>query len=542
MSIFKKALGVIRGERPAQLPAQMPERRPGASYMRGGRGIAFEGWRPWMREQQDEVASSWDAAAARVMDAVHNSGWLAGALDQAVANTVGTGLRLKSQADLSALGLSPADSRAWARRVEQRFEQWAGNKQECDIEGIRTFGQMQSTAFASWLATGEILAELPHRKRPWNTYSTKVRLLPPMRLSRRTNYGQRLMAGVYLNRDGMPYMYRAIVRDPLRGYYEKDVMGIDYLGRPRVLHIFNGPPQTYRGISPMTPALQVARQFDKLADATLTAAILQTMFAISVTGDAPTDEVLEAMMTPEEQAKLRAEGQMPIEAYMSMVGGYYDGSAIDTGLNGRVAHLFPGQEMNFHGSQHPNPNYAAYARHLLREIARCLGLTYESATGDYEGATYSSVRMASGEAFAITKMRRQNVVVPFCQPSFEAWLEEEIELGLTPLPGGIEAFHANRAAICKAQWRGSPKPQADDQKAALAHQIWRNLGVISDDMIANDLGVDIEDVYDERAAEAEMRKERGLIELVMPGSVAPGSALPGDGENKAADNQKGEQG
>jgi N-acyl-D-aspartate/D-glutamate deacylase len=48
----------------------------------------------------------------------------------------------------------------------------------------------------------------------------------------------------------------------------------DRAGRPRVIHVFEGAPGTHRGISPLVPALQVARQFDQLADATLMAAIL----------------------------------------------------------------------------------------------------------------------------------------------------------------------------------------------------------------------------------------------------------------------------
>ena len=145
--------------------------------------------------------------------------------------------------------------------------------------------------------------------------------------------------------------------------------------------------------------------------------------------------------------------------------------------------------------------------HLLREMARCLGLTYESATGDYTGATYSSVRMAVNEIFQITLARRKFVVKPFLQPIYEAWLEEEIAFGRIPFPGGYRAFLVNRAAASRALWIGSPKPVADDLKAAKAHQVYRDMGVISDEMIAADLGVSIDDVYAARARERELRAE-----------------------------------
>jgi hypothetical protein len=52
--------------------------RPSGKYMRGGRGVTFAGWRPALREAQDEIGDAWDDAAARVNDLLHNSGWLAG--------------------------------------------------------------------------------------------------------------------------------------------------------------------------------------------------------------------------------------------------------------------------------------------------------------------------------------------------------------------------------------------------------------------------------------------------------------------------------
>ena len=59
-----------------------------ADFMRGNRGVVFGGWRPALREAADDVGASRDMAAARTIDLIPNSGWMAGAIDQAVANTV----------------------------------------------------------------------------------------------------------------------------------------------------------------------------------------------------------------------------------------------------------------------------------------------------------------------------------------------------------------------------------------------------------------------------------------------------------------------
>lgn len=528
MSIIKRALGLLAGGG-ASAPAELAEHRPSpsAAYMRGGRNVTFAGWRPALREAQDDVSAAWDEAAARTIDLIHNSGWLAGMVDQAVANTVGSGLRLLPKPENALFGMSETDARAWAKLVSSRWETWSRSPQECDIEGLRDHGKMQAAAFRSWLATGEILAELPWRKRPWNRYATKVRLLSPHRLSRKTDTMKRLVNGVYLDADGMPVAYLATRKDPLLGTIEYDVRARDARGRAQVIHCFDGMPGTYRGITPMTPALQVARQFDQLSDATLMAAIVKQLFAVAITGDAPTEEVMQGLLTPQEQARMLSNGVSPVEAYMDMLGSFYDSSTINVGVNGRIAHLFPGQDMKMVTAASPGSDYRDYSQHLLREMARCLGLTFESATGDYNGATYSSVRMATGEIFAITQVRRRNVVAPFCQATYEAWLEEEIASGGVPFPGGIEAFYANRVAASRADWRGTPKPQADDLKTAKAHEIWRRIGVMSDEMIASDIGVDIEDVYAARAAEKELREAYDLDDAEMMPATGGAPRAPG---------------
>jgi len=220
--------------------------------------------------------------------------------------------------------------------------------------------------------------------------------------------------------------------------------------------------------------------------------------------------VLAGLLTPQEQARLSASGISPWDAYVQAQSGWYDNATINLGINGRIAHLFPGQKLELHRAQHPHSDYRDFAAHLLRELARCMGLTYESATADYTNATYSSVRMATGEIFQITLYRRAHLVAPFCNAVYEAWLEEEIVRGGIPFPGGVEGFLANRSAASRAIWRGAPKPQADDLKMAKAHEIWCRLGVMTDAAIAEDLGHDIEDVYAQRAREKALRDTYGL--------------------------------
>ncbi len=504
-----------------------------AGYMRDGRGTVFSRWLPALRSSRDDVSVAWEAAAARTVELWQNSGWISGMIDQATANTVGGGLRLRAMPENDLFGMDEKAAQAWRKMVEAKWDLWSSTPLDCDIEGRLTIAQMTDAAFRCWVVYGEILGEVVWRKRPVVSLTgTKVRLLPPSRLVNKTSSFSRLYSGVRVDADGMPMAYLVKNDHPYLGLEEFEVPARDRFGRPRVIHVFMGQPGQTRGIGILAPILKVAKQFDQLADATLLAAIIQTVFAASIESDAPTQETLSGILSVRERAMLNAEGVSEFDAFMMAKDGWGEGHPIDVGFAGRIAHMFPGEKLNFHSPEQPAVAYKEFSLHLLREMARCLGLTYESATGDYEGATYSSVRMAVNEIYSITKARRKFLLSPFLQPIYEAWLEEEIEAGRIEFPGGVEAFLANRAAACRARWAGDPKPVADDLKAAKAHELYRNMGVMSDDDIATDLGRDIEDVYAQRAREREMRLDYSLPDNFYPQSLTAKEQIEGASDDE----------
>ena len=485
-------------------------------------------WQPALREASQDVRQSYTRAAARVVDMVQNSGWIAGAVDQSIAYTIGTGLRLASKPDAVALGWTTDEAAKWAQDLERRWESFANRPTECDIEGKSTIGKMQAQAMRSHFCFGEILAALPYlrRKSIGGQYGTKVQMLPPTRLVQDTD-PPRMVQGVIRDDVGFPLAYR--IKHPPETYKwpdYRDVPARDPWGRAQVVHVFDGQPGQTRGIAPMTPALRVVRQFDQLADATLTATLIQTIFAATVKSPEPTEEVMQAFQEMvEQQARSvgsTAQVPSPFESMLAMRAGWYDNTKIDLGRHGKIAHLAPGDEFQMHGAEHPSDTYDAFAKFLLREIARCLGLTYEEFTGDYAGATYSSVRMATSTTWMLTIYRRVNLIAPFLDAVFETWLEEDIERGWTPFPGGVDAFLENRAAATRAHWRGPAKPQADDLKFAKAVETLRNMGVITDEWICGELGEDWEDIYEQRAREAEKRAELDLPDGAPKAPMPPG--------------------
>jgi lambda family phage portal protein len=495
----------------ARLVEYMPVGRPkvGSFYMREQHSPFFYSWTPALRDQRDDVRQGYWYAAARTIDTLHNSGWLAGAVDQAVVNMIGDGLRLAAKPDADALGWTKEEADKWSRDVERRFEAYACNPVEVDAAGKQTLGQLTRAAVNSYFSHGEILALQPRLRNPFAKTSVKLKLLPAHKLRQDSN-GHDMFQGVIMTMWGFPLAYKIMLRVQPEWDVEfpEIVPARDPVGRRQVLHIFDGIAAQVRGITPLAPALKIVRQFDNLADATLQSALIQAIFAATIQSEAPTQDVLQALQDDEEQGV--AGGNM--DQLLDAKAGWYEQTKIDLGRGGKIAHLFPGEELKFNANQTPNDNYEKFAKMLLREIARCLGVTFETLTGDYSGATYSSVRMATSETWPTTLYRRKHIAAPVCQAVYVAWLDEQIEAGQIRFPGGIDGFRENMDAATKADWRGPPKPQADDLKTQKAHEGYRNMGVITDEQICAELGQDWEDVYEQRERELKLRQKLGLPE------------------------------
>jgi lambda family phage portal protein len=523
-------------------------------YMRDDSTGLLSTWQPMLREPADESREAWYGAAARAIEAMHNSGWLAGGVNLAVDFICGPELSLNARPDPTVFGQGAPGVRAaadWARAVESRFGAWAGSPYECDLYARQTLGQMCANATRTWFGTGEIAGLIRYSLKPGNVHGTKVQVVPSFRIPLVARTNPNAVQGLILDGDGAATAYIFTVVDPLQRMVtnEEIVQARDELGRRIVIFIHDSPATQLRGISPLAPALRVVRQFDQLANATLTNALIQAIFAATIESAEPSQAIFDALRGIEEQ-ETPADETPPVGTPPTSPppeGGWgllqwvrakwYGKTRFDLGTLGKIVHLFSGEKLTFHTGVTPHNNYQSFTRFLLREVAKCLGITYEQLTGDREGATYSSERMGGAEAWGTTLYRRRHVAAPFMQCGYEAWLEEDIELydrsggqyG-TPFPGGLAAFLANRHLVCKADWRGPPKPTADDLKTAKANEVKLANKVITREMWSADEGADWEDVFEQLRREQDKADDLKL-DITVPKAGTPAAGGTGVAED-----------
>ncbi|ASS56875.1 phage portal protein [Rhizobium leguminosarum bv. viciae] len=466
-----------------------PTRRHTARYLRGDSAGVLAMRKAITRDAKRDVRDAADRASALATDFLHNSGWISGAVTQILTDTIGEEIKLNCRAQLKKFGYTDVQAAKWCRMVEREWRRWAWNPKECDLAGKATIAEMVEAAVRAYLVSGEafgILDNLPLReqKRLGLKTGTKVSLIAAHRCPRVTREVEGLDQGIFHDAYGRALSYRFRVREA--GIEtDRDIDAAD------VIHVMdrgenlNSP----RGISVLVAALKVIAQSDQLADATLATALMQTIFAATIRSPEASAEAFEAISTltdiPEPDGFDASEGTWNefLSGLQHDLLGVWDarlGALKEKGISmsdsARINHLGPGEEFQMHTAVTPGSQYMPFFQNLLREVARCLGITFENLTMDHSSASYSSVRMSVASIWPIVLRRRTRIAIPFVQAIFERWLEEKIFRGQISFKGGFAAFEADRESVFQAEWSGPAAPSADDYKAATAQKIRLEIG------------------------------------------------------------------
>jgi len=475
----------VRVETPA--PQLAPSRKMTARYLRGDRAGTLSMRRAVTRDARIDVREAAERASALAFDFMQNSGWISGAIQQIVTDTIGEELKLACLAQLEPFGYTKKQATAWCRRVERAWRRWAWNPKECDLAGKATIADMAEAALLSFLATGEafgLLDNLPLEKqrRLGVKSGTKVSLIASHRCPRRTEESVGLDQGIYHDEDNRAVAYRFRVR----------VAGVEQdrtIDASDVIHVMDRAANlnSPRGISVIASALKVIAQSDQLADATLATALMQTIFAATIKSPEPSETAFQAIQTLNDiDAPAGFDGdwsefigglqQDLLDVWDHRIGALKE-KGISMSDSARINHLGPGEEFQMHTAATPGSQYLPFFQNLLKEVARCLGITYEALAMDHSNASYSSVRMAVASIWPIVLRRRTRIVAPFLQGIFERWLDEMIFRKIIPFKGGYEAFSRDRESVFQTEWSGPAAPSADDYKAALAAKIRLETGL-----------------------------------------------------------------
>lgn len=451
----------------------------------------------------------------RSRDLLRNSPLASGAVSGVVTSVVGTGLALHSKVDAKVLRLNADQAEELQNAIEAEFGLWSEST-ACDAQRTLDFCGLQSLVFRSALESGDVFPLLPMRSQllPFMPYALCVNVIESDRVA---NPGlgadtNKRAGGVELDELGAPiaYHFRKILPGSIHARYSTECDRVEAFGaktgRRQVLHVYDKlrPGQT-RGAPYLAPVIETLKQLDRYSEAELMAAVISSMFTVFVKSE-------RGGLDPLSTSGIAGEtGQI--------------GSDKDVKLaSGAILDLGAGESIEIANPMRPNPAFEGFVMALCREIGVALELPYEVLIKHFT-ASYSAARGALLEAWKLYRRKRVWLATTFCQPTFEAFLDEAVARGRIAAPGYFSDPLWRRAYL-KSEWVGDGPISLDPGKDVEAARGRMELGIstLEKETMLHD-GGDWQSNHQQRVIEVNARRRDGLeIEPAAPGAAAaPGA-------------------
>lgn len=365
-----------------------------------------------------------------------------GAVKTMRTNVVGRGLHLKPTIDREYLGISPDEATKLEKHIQREWQIWAESN-DCDIQRLDNFYELQQLAFLNWLVSGDCFVVLPTKKRANQPYDLRIQLIEADRVCspyETDTIDNRIIQGVEVDNDGEVIAYHIADHHPL-SYVMSDMKWQrveaygSRTGRRNILAIMNRERiDQRRGVPFLAPVIEDLKQLGRYTDAELVAAVISGMFTVFIEKENASEDDAIGSMIPDDM-QIDTEDDTSIELA--------PGAVIDLNNGEKIHDSNPGR---------PNTNFSGFVEAICQQIGAALEIPYELLVKRFN-ASYSASRGALEEAWKMFKMYREWLANDFCQPIYEEWLSEAVAKGRVKAPGFF-ADPAIKKAYCRAKWNG----------------------------------------------------------------------------------------
>jgi lambda family phage portal protein len=473
------------------------------------------GWLPFGGSADRDAYGSLKWLRNRSRDMQRNQPIARGAVNTVVTTAAGTGLALRVRVKADELGMSEEEARAWRQNTEREFALWACNPSMCDAERTLDFYALQGLAFRSALESGDVFAALPWRQVANLPYQLKVQLIEADRVVNKDYAAETdtLNGGVERDSFGAPVAYHILRTHP--GGLGPPSLVWDVVpafggstGRRNIVHLFDKlRPGQGRGVPYLSPVIESLKQLADYTDGELRAALISSLFTVFVTSKNGN------FLDPDQTGASATSPQQT-------------GDDIKLG-SGSIVGLAPGEEISTAAPGRPNVAFDPFVTAVLRQVGVALELPFELLVKHFT-SSYSAARAALLEAWRFFKSRRTWLASMFCQPVYEAWMDEAVARGRVSAPGYFDDA-ALRAAYLRCNWIGDAQGQIDPLKEvqAIKQRLSLLLTTFSDETAAL-TGEDWEDVAERRSGEEKVIDAMGLRPVLVDPGQDPTQTDPDD--------------
>lgn len=429
---------------------------------------SMRGWTPKAGTADQDTLKALPASRAACRDLVMNTPIARGALKRELTNVVGWGLVMQSRIDRELLGLTDEQAEAWIRDTERRFRTWSAST-ECDIERTLSFYELQSMALYNTSLSGDVFVLLPYVERTGSPMQLRIQFIEGDWVSNPKGAMDTtsIAGGVEVDTNGAPVAYYVMKLNPkvplsmvnlsannAFTWERIDAFGYES-GRRNVLHLYHKErPGQRRGMPMLAPVVEILKQMSRLTEAELMAAVVSSFFTVFI-------------KTQPTQGGL-AEGFIPSEKVSNSALNTGDQNVYEMGSGSIIELGGEGQDISIADPKRPNQAFEPFFLAMVKQIGSALEIPFEQLIMHFD-ASYSAARGAMLEAWKFYRHRRQWLSRRFCQPVYEAWLEEAVGAGIIKAPGFFNDPEV-RAAWCGSYWGGPGQGQIDPLRETQAAQ------------------------------------------------------------------------
>ncbi len=426
--------------------------------------------RHWAQADAYSAASSNSLAVRkklreRARYEVANNSYARGIILTQANDTIGCGPRLQIR----------GQKRTVAQQIETAFALWAKKVRLAEKLRLARMAKAQD---------GEVILKLFTNPSLRGQIKLDVEVIEADRLQSISSTSSNVDDSVEYDAYGNPTLYR-ILR-----YHPGDVSSVDGQKRDEVkaefvIHLFRmDRPGQLRGVPEITPALPL---FAKLRAFTLsTVEAAQT--AANYTA------VLQTSQTPDNGPNGEALDTLEIERNMMTV-------------------LPDGYSLGQFKPEQPTTTYPQFKAEIIKEIARCMNMTFNIASGDSSGYNYSSGRLDHLLYHRANSIERDYFESHLLDRLFESWYDEA---ALTP---GVLPSIPTSSLPVRHVWIWDANQSIDPQKDAGAAIMLLEKGLLTEQDYQAEQGCDWEEVLDQKAIEEQARKDRELPSILKVESV-----------------------
>lgn len=400
------------------------------------RDRSLKSWLPSLYTPDQDLAFELPILRARSRDLYRNGSIGRGSLRNYATSVIGSGLKMMPEVDRRVLkkylNLSDDFIDEKEEEIEKFFREWA-ESEEADSERRQNFYQLQYLCELSQLMSGDVFVIMYREPRQNSLYKLRLKIIEADRVRNPNSIPgitsvsfaelflqqqKRLFDGIQFDENGQPKIYH-VESGGFSKFIEIPAFG-ELSGRQNIIHYYEMErPGQSRGIPFLTPIISIEKNRNRLTEAELAAAVVQSLLTVFIKSKNPDslDDPLANDYAFNQTSKDVNRDELDFKLAPAA-----------------ILQLSKDEEIDLVNPMRPNSSYTAFSTSLLKESAMALDIPAEIILKEFN-ASFTASRAALLIFNRSTKIKKELFNRKINRPVYEEIIIDGVEDKHLDLPG-----------------------------------------------------------------------------------------------------------